>query len=96
MGGSGGGGFFSLPPKDLSQHVREAESEQRDVAYETSVADFLATVLAQYNDRDASLIASVLAKIEDVSSEIEAHVDLLFGGSVAKHTYVDGLSDIDA
>jgi hypothetical protein len=97
MGGSGGGGFFSLSPKDLSQHVRDAETQQQDVAYETSVADFLATELAQYNDRNAPLIAATLEKIEnDISAEIEANVALLFGGSVAKHTYVDGLSDIDA
>ena len=28
-------------------------------------------------------------------SHIEGTIDQLFGGSVAKHTYVDGLSDVD-
>ena len=32
---------------------------------------------------------------ESVQDETEDGYDLLFGGSVAKHTYVDGLSDID-
>lgn len=31
-----------------------------------------------------------------LEKDIEGVLDLLFGGSVSKHTYVDGLSDIDA
>jgi hypothetical protein len=32
----------------------------------------------------------------ELGDEVEGTVELLYGGSVAKHTYVDGLSDIDA
>jgi len=31
-----------------------------------------------------------------LGKDIEGTIDLLFGGSVAKHTYVDGMSDIDS
>jgi predicted nucleotidyltransferase len=33
---------------------------------------------------------------EALSEELDSSIDQFFGGSVAKHTYVDGLSDIDS
>ena len=99
MGGSGGGGFFtsSVGPDELSRRTREAQEAAEDARFETEVSQMLASELAQYNDRDASGIQSILQAIKDeVEDEIEGSVNLLFGGSIARHTYVDGLSDVDA
>jgi hypothetical protein len=43
------------------------------------------------------MVEERLVDLKDaLGSEIEGSLDQLFGGSVAKHTYVDGLSDIDS
>jgi predicted RND superfamily exporter protein len=53
--------------------------------------------LADYNNRDVSVIQGHLDTIKSaLEQEIDGNVDILYGGSVAKHTYVDGISDIDA
>jgi hypothetical protein len=53
-------------------------------------------LLSEYNARDHELVAQRRHSIEEaLRDELEAAVHLRFGGSVAKHTYVDGLSDID-
>lgn len=97
MGGSGG--FFSgnVSPDELARRTREAEDRAQDEAFETEVGGFLASELAQFNDRDVEGIQSVFDSVKkDLESDIEGTVDLLYGGSISKHTYVDGLSDVDA
>lgn len=99
MGGSGGGGFFSggASPDDLARRTREAEDKAQDEAFETSVSDYLAAELAEYNDRDVDGIKAVFHAIKsDLEADFDGTVDLLFGGSISKHTYIDGLSDVDA
>jgi hypothetical protein len=98
MGGSGGG-FFSgkVSPDDLARKTREAEEKTHDEAFETEVAAFLASELAQYNDRDVDGTQTVFQAVKkDLETDCGGTVDLLFGGSISKHTYVDGLSDVDA
>jgi len=99
MGGSGGGGFFSggTSPDDLARRTRQAEDKVQDEAFETGVSDFLASELADYNDRDVDGINAVFNAVKkDLEADFEGTVDLLFGGSISKHTYIDGLSDVDA
>ncbi len=56
---------------------------------------YLMELLAGY-ERDPHKINLYLDNIKEVIKD-EAEIDnMLFGGSVAKHTYVDGLSDVDA
>jgi hypothetical protein len=98
MGGSGGG-FFSgqVSPDDLVRRTREAEEKASSEAFETEVSEFLASELAQYNDRDAEGTQAVFGSLKkDLEADGEGTVDLLYGGSISKHTYVDGLSDVDA
>ena len=98
MGGSGGG-FFSnnASPEDLAKRTRLAEEKARDESFETQVSELLAKELAQYNDRDVDGVRDVFEAVKkDLEADIDGTVDLLFGGSISKHTYVDGLSDIDA
>src|SRR5438128_2519981 len=101
MGGSGGGGrgFFGggTPPEKLSELVKKSQSQVRDEAYETEVAGFLNRLLTDYNDRDVEQTKVHLETVKQaINRDIEGTVEVMFGGSVAKHTYVDGLSDIDA
>ena len=93
-----GGRYFSrnVSPSRLIQQTRQAEDQTRDEAFETTVGEFLASQLAGFNDRDIEGIQEVLDKIKaDLENEIEGTVDTLFGGSVSKHTYLEGLSDVD-
>ena len=97
MGGSGGRYFPSYTPQEFQKKIQEAEDATRDEVYEAEANGLLASYLAQFNDRDVDSINQVLGKAkEELSAEFEGTVDLLFGGSVAKKTYVDGLSDVDA
>jgi hypothetical protein len=98
MGGSGGG-FFSknAKPEELTRRTREAEEKAKDDAFEGSVGEFLASELAAYNDRDLGDTEPVFDAVKEDLGEVgEGTVELLYGGSIAKHTYIDGFSDVDA
>jgi hypothetical protein len=98
MGGGGGGGtFHSRTPDEARRQVREAEDKTTVAAFESTLSGTLGALLGTYNSRDHSLVSERLARLKDaLGGEIEGTLDQLFGGSVAKHTYVDGLSDVDS
>lgn len=53
--------------------------------------------LSGINDRDVEGTQEKLSHLKTcIQDKIDSTVDIVFGGSVAKHTYVDGLSDIDS
>jgi hypothetical protein len=95
MGGSGGGGLHSnRNPEELR---RDVEESLRETELEAEVSALLNQKLALINSRDTELINSRLDEIASALGEDVAEIDrLLFGGSVAKHTYVDGISDVDS
>lgn len=93
MGGSSG----SYDPPRIRSEVRELEGTIDRADYETHVAQLLSTALANANDRDAALIETHLGSIKEaIEKESDGFVDLRFGGSVSKNTYVAGVSDVDA
>lgn len=98
MGGSGGGYFSSGgSPGDLARRVRDAEVQSQDTGYETAVNDLLGEFLKDFNDRDAAGMQQMLDEIkEQLGTAIGGTVDLVYGGSVSRHTYLEGLSDTDA
>jgi hypothetical protein len=97
MGGGGGGKFFQTDPKELADKLRRLEQDTEDQAFKSEVEAMLGQVLADANDRDVNLVADCLAEIQEaLGNNVGGLVDLLFGGSVAKHTYVEGMSDVDA
>lgn len=98
MAGGGGGRIFGrYDAQQLSQKTREAEEATRDERFEVEVNDYLASQLVEFNDRDTEGIAEILDRVTtELKDEVEGTVELLFGGSIAKHTYVDGFSDVDA
>lgn len=97
MGGSGGGGFGEFSPTQIRAWIDQARDNTTTIEHETSINASLADLLVQYNDRDVELVRDRLEEIrEALEDTLETTIDLRFGGSVAKHTYVDGLSDVDA
>ncbi len=98
MGGSGGGGaFVNRSPDQLRDIVRKAEDKTTVAAFEVELASTLGSLLGSYNARDVEIAGERLDAVKAaLQDSIEGSFDQLFGGSVAKHTYVDGLSDIDS
>lgn len=98
MGGSGGGFFGGgSTPETLREKVRSIEGDMQDASFETQVGLHIAGLLGEYNARDQDRIRVHLEEIKSaLEREVSGQVDLLYGGSVSKHTYVDGFSDVDA
>jgi hypothetical protein len=97
MGGSSPHSTFSsVTPDDLRKRIRDAELEAAEREFSPKLARRLADLLSRVNDRDD---VKTSGRLEDVKSSLKNELDtefvLKFGGSVAKHTYVDGLSDVD-
>lgn len=96
MGGSGGGSYRNWRAESLTSAVRE-DNQKAAATFEIQLAGYLSELLAGYNSRDADLVRTRLDEAKQVLQDsLEASLDQIFGGSVAKHTYVDGLSDIDS
>ena len=94
MGGSGGGSYTGWSSEKLTEVVRE-ESAKSAGQFEVNLAGFLSNLLAGFG-RDTVLVRERLDQAKAaLGEETEDSFDELFGGSVAKHTYVDGLSDVD-
>ena len=97
MGGSGGGSSYrDWDSSQLADAVRK-DSEKSTAEFEAALAGYFSELLAAFNDRDVELVNKRLDQIKNLlQAELETSFDQIFGGSVAKHTYVDGLSDIDS
>ena len=100
MGGSGGGSWNPLDrykPDELKQKLRAIEDATHDTGFETQVAEHLGGLLADANQRDATLGQERLdGALQVLGRHHEGDFSTIFGGSVAKRTYVEGLSDVDA
>jgi hypothetical protein len=96
MGGSGG--FFGggTPPEELFEKVRESEEKTDHKKFDSAVASSIDSLLAKYNQRSENVKTHLESIKKALEKEIDGTLDILFGGSVSKHTYVDGLSDVDA
>lgn len=92
MGGGGGGN------RSYSSYKRDIERAKETVdraEYKGELGEYLAQKLKQFNDRDVGLINQ---RIDELCQAIEAREDTIrmtYSGSVSKHTFVDGLSDVD-
>lgn len=93
----GGGGYFggSYTPDRYKEIIDETREKTRDAGFEASVNDMINDRLSGCY-RDSETTREHLDDIKDAIEEEEiGAIDLRFGGSVKKHTYVDGLSDVD-
>jgi hypothetical protein len=95
MGGSGG--YFESSPSDYIKLIKDMKEKTRDKAFETNVEKLINNILYDYNEREKSdSIKQHLDDIKDcIEEELGEPIELKFGGSFSKHTYIDGLSDID-
>ena len=95
MGGSGGGRYTGPSSASLQQSLDKIREQERE-RLEQNIGGYLKKLLVRFNDRDREKIAARLEAIRELLGQ-EVEIDhLLMGGSVAKHTAVDGLSDVDA
>lgn len=96
---AGGGNPFRgySTPGELAAELKAQASGDADAKeFQRDLAVYLGEVLATANSRDAKLARERLdALVDGLGDGCNASFDMLFGGSVAKHTYVDGLSDVD-
>jgi hypothetical protein len=96
-GGGRGSGFSIDRARSVQELITESQRQASQAATGTEVADFLNQCLKAFNDRDVASMRKRLDELkESLRDVLEEGVDLLLSGSVAKHTYVDGLSDVDA
>lgn len=71
---------------------RAADAAEFDAAANAALQD----TLSAYNDRDVAGTQRHIDTLQQaIESDIDGEVTMLFGGSVRKHTFVDGLSDVD-
>jgi len=97
MGGGGGRDSYDVKIADLYDKMQRSASETEVKQFQTELAGYLGSLLTGYNDRDTDAVNDHLKDISDcLAEDLESTLELRFGGSVAKHTYVDGLSDVDA
>jgi hypothetical protein len=96
MGGSSSGGINYRGLSSAAGNLRPSIDDAAAEAFQTELGALLSGLLADYNNRDHALVEKRIEPIaEALCGEYSGSIDRLFGGSVAKHTYVDGLSDID-
>jgi len=98
-GGGSGGRMYEEPdgdPGDLEDQIADADRRAEDRQLRSEVNSRLADLLRTLNDRDVELARGRLDDLAAALQDVGALDRLLLGGSVAKHTYVDGLSDIDS
>lgn len=95
MGGSGGifgGGYDPSRYKEIIGKTRE---ETLDSRFESEVSEILDQILAE-SHRDTETTREHLDEVKEIIEQEDiGSIEMRFGGSVSKHTYVDGLSDVD-
>lgn len=96
--GSGGGSSYSSSSSSakIDNLVKQANSSSNTSEYNAEVNKLLQEALKSFNDRDVEAVNKHLDVLKKaIEKEIEESVRLVFGGSVPKHTFINGLSDID-
>lgn len=101
MGGSSGSfgrAGSGRTPSEIAEMLRK-EAESSALQFEAELSEEFSKLLSRFNARNSEETQDRLQEIKDVlhdSIDPSSSFDTLFGGSVAKHTYVDGISDVDA
>lgn len=98
MGGSGGSSGWSSSSSEagIENLMKQASNSADSSTYNSEVNQLLQEALKNYNDRDVEAVNKHLDVLKKtINKEIKDSVKLIFGGSVPKHTFINGLSDID-
>ena len=96
----GGGSSYSGPSartaEDAEKIFKSTVDEAKQASYQANVNSYFQDLLSDFNNRKVDEINTHLQTIEDaLTKENIGSINLVFGGSIKKHTYVDGLSDVD-
>jgi predicted nucleotidyltransferase len=94
MGSSSGGGYGGRP-EGIDELLERAQRRERE-RLKGDIDRFLSVLLATINDRDTVFVSEKLDDMSELLSGVADLEQVLLGGSVSKHTFVDGLSDVDA
>jgi hypothetical protein len=99
MGGSGsgsGGSFTQERIKDLQRELQATRDENLHAQFGTQLNARLKDLLSEIGARDTAAVNRRIADLlHQLGRSVEGQVIPRFGGSVAKHTFVDGISDVD-
>ncbi len=93
--GGGGGSDFSPSSRTTARRIDKLIEIERQ-RLETDINNYLEVLLSEFNKRDSDQDRKRLDQLRDCLGDDVEVEDLLLGGSVAKHTAVDGISDVDA
>src|SRR5688572_12799325 len=97
MAGGGSKRKSHTSPEDIREKLIHTQDELKQTIYKSAVNSIIDINLGSYNKRDTEAITRRMSEIKNaLNKEIDGYVQTSFGGSVAKRTYVDGISDIDA
>lgn len=101
-GGGGSGGYSggssrgSITEERIKNDVEISLENTKKAEFEAEVNNRLKELLTGYNEKDTQLINERLEEIRNLLSDhLESSINIRRGGSWSKHTYVDGLSDVD-
>jgi len=96
MGGSGGSYYVPRTEQQARSSIESSRRATENADYEAAVSQRLRDLLADYNERDTDTVSDRLDHIKEILADyLESSITLRFGGSLSKHTYVDGISDVD-
>jgi len=95
-GGSGGPSYFPSRPVRMRRLLEDTVEDTEQKSLDVDVNEYLNKLLAKLNERNPDRVREYLDEIAGILGEEQEIDRFLFGGSVAKHTFVDGLSDVDA
>ncbi len=94
----GGSGFTYSDTSDLNKKLKESQDDLAHQNYDSEVNALLNEQLIDANRRETEALNKHMEEIKKaIEKEFEDSESIIsrFGGSISKHTYVDGLSDID-
>lgn len=98
---SSGGDWYKEPRGRLAARAAQVTANATDASvtatHNAAVNELLADELKACNGRDAGAAATHMENLRDAISKLveDGQLQLLFGGSVRKYTFVNGLSDVD-
>lgn len=88
--------IFKSAVEEIEQAKLETPSEEQQASYEADLNSYFQDLLSDFNNRNVDQINAHLETIKDaLNKENIGSIYLIYGGSIKKHTYVDGLSDVD-
>lgn len=96
MMAGGSSSYFPSRPSELRNLIRQTQEGTQQQKLDSDVNSYLQSLLIRLNEREPEKVQQYIDSLAAALGQRHEVEKLLFGGSVAKHTFVDGLSDVDA